>query len=798
MKKQYLLSFALFLGCFFPVSLYSQVQVLPFVNSHQQFFNGGSPCNGCQLFTYSAGTTTPLATYSDSLGTVLNMNPVVLASDGSATIYLQLASYKFVLQTAGGASIWTQDGVTANNIASTLASLTISGAGPVTINTATAATGAANQSGPSSKLCGNFWNGAASAADCWTFQDVLGTGTNPTSTLTGSHSGSSGTATFSVPALSAVSATTTTSFNNRVWVGPSPFSHTTIENGLTDNLLSPTGSNFSQLDVAPGFSETGPATTVTFGNGGTQHINSTWFGPSIFTCTVASLDCILLKAGSQIHCQMIGATSGGAGQGCIIQSPFTGTVTSLVTSDIAGSVNPYFRIEKMVLQAGQSGNFTTINTACLNVMNTAFMSVVNDVVINGCNGVGINVAANSVASSGQGPTNINNVWVDGFVQANAIPCQITTTAGYVLPILWNGGVCNHPGLNKPAFLANNGGGLGQMRGLSIHTYAENLTALNNNILFQFKNTFNVNMSGSVGFGQPGDTGIDISQPAGAGNLCGFHVAPFNINSGFNTGNILNNHISSITILAANYKVLPFYNFGGDASCPSAPAIFDSSTVALAGVGSLFHIYHTIDSFPPTNYSRFYIDPSGSSVVIGTQHGGTGAAEGLTLNSDSGNITTQSNGTNEWQFSNNLLKCLSTNCTIGGSGNPSITVPTTCQTSQKAETTADTSVLSCTPLVAAGSYRVRFVMSVSAANTATLGWTATWHDSNSNAQAPTNLSLFQMGTAAPALTFATSAAGNYYGYLDLDVDNSGTPIVIKLTFTGTSFAAKVSATVERII
>ncbi len=119
------------------------------------------------------------------------------------------------------------------------------------------------------------------------------------------------------------------------------------------------------------------------------------------------------------------------------------------------------------------------------------------------------------------------------------------------------------------------------------------------------------------------------------------------------------------------------------------------------------------------------------------------------------------------------------------------------TSQKAESAADANVLTFTPPNALASYRLRFVMSVSAANAATLGWTATWKDSNGNAQAPANLALFQAGAAPSALTFTTSVAGDYYGQIDIDV-NSATNIVIQLTFTGTSFAAKVSATIERII
>lgn len=126
------------------------------------------------------------------------------------------------------------------------------------------------------------------------------------------------------------------------------------------------------------------------------------------------------------------------------------------------------------------------------------------------------------------------------------------------------------------------------------------------------------------------------------------------------------------------------------------------------------------------------------------------------------------------------------------------IPLQCVTSQKSESGADANVLTCTPPAVAGSYRVRFELSVSAANTATLGWTATWTDSSGNAQTPTNLSLYQSGTAAPALTFATSAAGNYYGDAQIDINNAAANIVIKLTFSGTSFTGKASASVERVI
>jgi hypothetical protein len=125
------------------------------------------------------------------------------------------------------------------------------------------------------------------------------------------------------------------------------------------------------------------------------------------------------------------------------------------------------------------------------------------------------------------------------------------------------------------------------------------------------------------------------------------------------------------------------------------------------------------------------------------------------------------------------------------------VPVSTSTSQKTETGADTNVLTVTPAANVGTYQACITLSLSAANAATIGWTITYTDSNGNAQTPTNLALLQQGTAAPALTFTTSAAGNYSGCFQFDVNSAGTNIVVKTTFSGTSMAAKVSATVTRI-
>lgn len=97
-----------------------------------QFFdNDGNPLVGGKLYTYEAGTTTPLATYTDSTGATPNTNPVILDSRGEANVWLAAQSYKFVLKTSTDTTIWTVDNVSnAINISQILASGGTAGAPP--------------------------------------------------------------------------------------------------------------------------------------------------------------------------------------------------------------------------------------------------------------------------------------------------------------------------------------------------------------------------------------------------------------------------------------------------------------------------------------------------------------------------------------------------------------------------------------------------------------------------------------------------------------------------------------------
>ncbi len=81
----------------------------------QLFDNNGIPLSGGKIFTYAAGTTTPLASYTSNTGLVAHTNPIILDSAGrvpGGEIWLDYANlYKFVVQTSTNVLIATYDNV---------------------------------------------------------------------------------------------------------------------------------------------------------------------------------------------------------------------------------------------------------------------------------------------------------------------------------------------------------------------------------------------------------------------------------------------------------------------------------------------------------------------------------------------------------------------------------------------------------------------------------------------------------------------------------------------------------------
>ena len=81
----------------------------------QQFFDdNGVPLAGGLIYTYQAGSSTPLVTYTTNGGTIANANPIVLDAAGRVPQEIWLLtgySYKFILQNASAVLIQTLDNI---------------------------------------------------------------------------------------------------------------------------------------------------------------------------------------------------------------------------------------------------------------------------------------------------------------------------------------------------------------------------------------------------------------------------------------------------------------------------------------------------------------------------------------------------------------------------------------------------------------------------------------------------------------------------------------------------------------
>lgn len=97
-----------------------------------QFFTaGGVPLSGGKLFTYTTGTTTPLATYADSGAITTNANPVIMNARGEpdnagspVSVFLGTGIYKFVLKDSADVTIWTIDPIVTSPSAGMLSAVT--------------------------------------------------------------------------------------------------------------------------------------------------------------------------------------------------------------------------------------------------------------------------------------------------------------------------------------------------------------------------------------------------------------------------------------------------------------------------------------------------------------------------------------------------------------------------------------------------------------------------------------------------------------------------------------------------
>ena len=90
------------------------VNLSPIGNGITFFGTTGLPLAGGQLYTYQAGSSTPLTTYADNSGLIPNTNPIILGTDGKVPSELWLTAgynYKFVVEDAASTIVKTYDNI---------------------------------------------------------------------------------------------------------------------------------------------------------------------------------------------------------------------------------------------------------------------------------------------------------------------------------------------------------------------------------------------------------------------------------------------------------------------------------------------------------------------------------------------------------------------------------------------------------------------------------------------------------------------------------------------------------------
>jgi microcystin-dependent protein len=90
----------------------ASVLLSPVGNGQQFFDNNGIPLSGGLIYTYQAGSSTLLTTYTTVNGNIANTNPIVLDSSGRtpSEIWMQTGySYKFIIQTSAAVTLQTLD-----------------------------------------------------------------------------------------------------------------------------------------------------------------------------------------------------------------------------------------------------------------------------------------------------------------------------------------------------------------------------------------------------------------------------------------------------------------------------------------------------------------------------------------------------------------------------------------------------------------------------------------------------------------------------------------------------------------
>jgi trimeric autotransporter adhesin len=149
-------------------------------------------------FTWSANTLTSgtlLSLNSSSVGLTGNLQSITLTGSNAANTGNLLS-----VNSSGASSTAICLNLTQSGTANLITASTTGSGNAISLVQTTAATSGANNNSPQYQSTATYWTGSASANDVWTRQIVLGSGSNPSSTYNLTHSGSTGTVAFQLPA----------------------------------------------------------------------------------------------------------------------------------------------------------------------------------------------------------------------------------------------------------------------------------------------------------------------------------------------------------------------------------------------------------------------------------------------------------------------------------------------------------------------------------------------------------------------------------------------------------------------
>jgi len=223
------------------------VNLSPVAGAATQFFdNSGAPLSGGLLYTYAAGTTTPLATYTSASGAVANSNPIVLNSAGRLDNEVWLTTpltYKFILKDSNNVTIATYDDIPGIGSVSGLTSGTsiLYGNGSGGFSNVVIGANLSFVSGTLSATAGGgsgVTSVALTAPDAFT---VTGSPVTSTGTLAVTYSGTP------IPLTSGGTGTSTL-INNGVILGPAYSGATSVQfvaPGNAGNILTSTGTSWT-------------------------------------------------------------------------------------------------------------------------------------------------------------------------------------------------------------------------------------------------------------------------------------------------------------------------------------------------------------------------------------------------------------------------------------------------------------------------------------------------------------------------------------------------------------------------